>query len=104
MTFELDLVTGGQKNVDTHEYHYAHVAAVNTSTRPAKELLADDIYGFPPMKAKLTVQELEITSTGGTHVLISTEIAQDHPADLTITTSIKDALPELRRLVRRLVS
>ncbi|MFC5950928.1 hypothetical protein ACFQH9_21900 [Pseudonocardia lutea] len=103
MTFELDLATGARKNVDTHEYHYDHVAAVNTSTRPAKELLAGDIYGFPAMKAKLTAQELEITSTGGTHVLISTEIAQEHPADLTITTSIKDALPQLRRLLRRLV-
>ncbi|MFR9803033.1 hypothetical protein ACL02T_12115 [Pseudonocardia sp. RS010] len=104
LTFELDLATGAHKNVDTHEYHYDHIAAVNTSTRPARELLGGDIDGFPPTRAKLTAQELEITSTGGTHVLISTEIAQDHPADLTVTTSIKDALPELRRLLGRLAA
>jgi hypothetical protein len=100
-TFDLDLATGGRKNVDTHEYHYDHVAAVNTRRRPAKDLLAGDIPGFPVMKAALTAHQMEITSTGGTHILISTEFTQKHPPELTVTTSIDNALPALRRMLQR---
>jgi hypothetical protein len=104
-TFDLDLATGGRSNVDTHEYHYDHVAAVNTTKRAAKELSARDIPGFGPSKVAFTLHDMAITSSGGTLIPITTEVSQkqqpQHPEDLTLTTSIENAMPTLRRLLQR---
>ena len=101
-TFVLDLAAGSGKDVDTHEYHFDNITALHTSTRPAKELAARAVAGFAlGRKPGLVTCDLEIAATNDAPVVVSTEISQTRPVELTVPVTIADVLPPLSALVCR---